>query len=314
MTALVAVLFGLGLGAGILMLASALRPHPVPLGEIQARLARRPVPTDTGVERLSDWQLALARVGQRVLAATGLFSTPIQTERLRIVGKSSTRHAYEKMFAATAGATLPVLFAVVLTAGGVSLPPLVVLFAMAVMAVAGFFYPELPLTEQVVVRRREFRHELSAFLDLATIILAGGGGVETALEGAADAGDGWAFTEIRQALRRARMTRRTHWDTLDELGSDLGIAELNELAASVSLAGGQGAKIKESLKAKADAMRSALAAELEAASEKRTEKMIVPVTVMILGLVLFIGFGVVDAISAPSDQFEPVQVEGVEAP
>ena len=72
------------------------------------------------------------------------------------------------------------------------------------------------------------------------------------------------------------------------------------------LAGDHGARVKGSLTAKADALRAAQAAELEAAAETRTEKMIVPVVVMILGLVLFIAFGAVDAITdGGSSQFAP---------
>ena len=68
----------------------------------------------------------------------------------------------------------------------------------------------------------------------------------------------------------------------------------------MSLAGGHGARVKDSLTAKADSLRAALAAEVEAAAESQTEKMIVPVMVMILGLILFIGYGAVEAISNPS--------------
>ena len=57
--------------------------------------------------------------------------------------------------------------------------------------------------------------------------------------------------------------------------------------------------MKQSLIAKADAMRAALSAEIEAAAEIQTEKMIVPVVVLIIGMVLFIGYGAVDAISTP---------------
>ena len=82
-----------------------------------------------------------------------------------------------------------------------------------------------------------------------------------------------------------------------DLGAELGINELTELAASVGLAGGQGAKIRRSLAAKADALRAQQAATIETNAETRTEKMIVPVTVMIIGLTLFVGFGAVQAIS-----------------
>jgi hypothetical protein len=133
-----------------------------------------------------------------------------------------------------------------------------------------------------------------------TIILAGGGGLETALHTAADLGGGWPFAEIRGALNTARLTNRTPWDLFDDLGTRLGVAELRELAASARLAGDQGARIRASLAAKADSMRAAQTAAIEAEAEAATEKMLLPVVTLVVGMILFIGFGVVQAISTPS--------------
>ena len=68
----------------------------------------------------------------------------------------------------------------------------------------------------------QFEHALSSYLDLVNIVLAGGAGIESALEAAAEAGDGWVFDEIRQALVRARATRRSPSLYLGELGRELG--------------------------------------------------------------------------------------------
>ncbi|MFM8790927.1 MAG: hypothetical protein ACKOFX_00250, partial [Solirubrobacterales bacterium] len=57
--------------------------------------------------------------------------------------------------------------------------------------------------QMLVIRRRaaSARNDadlaVSAFLDLVTIILAGGAGLETALVSAASCGDGWVFSRIR---------------------------------------------------------------------------------------------------------------------
>jgi pilus assembly protein TadC len=163
--------------------------------------------------------------------------------------------------------------------------------------VGGFMWPDLGLSERIERRRRDFRHSLSAYLDLVTIILAGGGGLETALQTSADLGEGWAFTEIRAALRKAHLTNRTPWDVFDELGQELGVDELRELAAAAHLAGDQGARIRASLAAKADSMRAAQTAAIEAQAEAATEKMLLPVVTLVVGMILFIGFGVVQAIS-----------------
>jgi len=263
-------------------------------------------------EELSDGQARLGRLGVKVLSSIGLSDVAKLNDQLRVLHKSIERHAYEKVLGAVAGFTLPIAFGAVLTAGGIAVPVVVLLMFSVFAALVGFVYPEIPLTEKVQQRRQGFRHALSSYLDLVTIMLAGGAGTESALEGAAEAGDGWAFAEIRQTLRRARLTRRSPWEVLEELGIELGVPELQELASSVALAGGQGAKVKSSLSAKADAMRAAQAAELEASAESQTEKMIIPVVVLIVGLVLFIGYGALEAITAdPTRQFTGVDGEAV---
>lgn len=310
MTAFVMALLGAGAGVGVWVVVRSFQPRPVPLDQVSAMLDRQGTSINavtTDERGLSDGQTLLAGFGVALMRLLGMDDRPKLIDQLRVLDKSAERHAYEKMLAATAGSAIPVLTGAVLVAGGVPVSPLVLLAVGAAAAAVGFVYPDLPLAEKVEYRRRAFRHAFSAYLDLVTILLAGGAGIESALEGAAESGDGWAFAEIRRALRRARLTHRTPWDAFDQLGTDLGVNELRELAASVSLAGDHGARIKGSLTAKADALRAAQSADLEAAAETRTEKMIVPVVVMILGLVLFIAFGAVDAITdGGSSQFAPV--------
>ena len=308
MASVVMVLLGVGVGLGAWMAVRSLQPRPLPLSKVAILLDRHGVPVGVRDDNddLASSQSMLASIGSAAMRAIGQADKPTLLEQLRVLDKSMERHAYEKTLGAAAGFALPVLTASVMAAGGVAVSPIVLMLFGIVAAAAGFFYPDLPLAERVEERRRAFRHAFSAYLDLVTILLAGGAGIESALEGAAESGDGWAFAKIRSALRRARLTRRTPWDAFDQLGQELGVNELVELASSVSLAGDHGARVKGSLTAKADALRAAQAAELEAAAETRTEKMIVPVVVMILGLVLFIAFGAVDAITdGGSSQFAP---------
>ena len=303
MNALVIAVFGAGIGAGILLVMRALQPRPVPLARVAAMLDRPGTSVtaarteQAGGVGLTEPQRRLGQLGIAIMGTLGVADRPLLADQLRVLDKPLERHAYEKVLAATAGFVLSIVTPTAVTAAGVAVSPIVIVAAGAAVAVGGFFYPDLPLAEKVAARRRAFRHAFSSYLDLVTILLAGGAGIESALEGAADAGDGWAFAEIRRALRRARFTRRTPWEAFEQLGVEIGVAELGELAASVALAGGHGARIKQSLTAKADALRAVQAAELEQSAEQQTEKMIVPVVVMILGLVLFIGFGAVSAIT-----------------
>jgi Flp pilus assembly protein TadB len=298
---LIASLLAAGCGLGAFVLLRALRRRPV---ELVAAVQAVQDPSRAAVgslvrapdEQLSSFQRYLSRPGLRLLESFGLSDRGLLESRLRILGKSLERHAYEKMFAGVVGLILPLAVGAVATVRWPQVPPAAILVASVLMGMAGFFYPDLPLAGQVANRQRAFRHSLSSYLDLVSITLAGGGGVESALVAGAEAGDGWVFAEFRSALRRGELTGLTPWDSFERLGEHYGIDELRELASSVALAGGQGARVRQSLVAKAEALRAQQTAEIEAMAESNTEKMVVPVSVMVLGLMVFIGRGAIAAI------------------
>ncbi|HEX8864351.1 MAG TPA: type II secretion system F family protein, partial [Lentzea sp.] len=135
-----------------------------------------------------------------------------------------------------------------------------------------------------------FRHALSSFLDLVWITLSGGAGVDSALNDSAAIGRGWAFTHIQRALDTARLTRTTPWAALRQLGEEIGVTELAELAASVSLAGTEGAKVRASLAAKATALRARQLTDAEGEAQSATERMALPVMALFLGFLGFITY------------------------
>ncbi|MEM7272979.1 MAG: type II secretion system F family protein [Actinomycetota bacterium] len=306
----IAMALAAGVGLGLFILLRGFRRSPVRLSDTvlalrspgrvnAASLVRQPDP------QLSSFQRYLARPGLQMLESFGLADTGLLERRLRVLDKSLERHAYEKMLGGLFGFMLPLVIGAVLSADSITVSPLLILAASLLLGAGGFFYPDVPLGERVEERQQAFRHSLSSYLDLVTIILAGGGGTESALSGAAEAGDGWVFREIRSALRRGELTGRSPWEMFEELGVHYGIEELRELAASVSLAGGHGARVRQSLIAKAEALRAQQTAEIESTAESNTEKMIVPVSIMVLGLMIFIGRGAVHAIGGTSPGAEP---------
>jgi Flp pilus assembly protein TadB len=288
-----ALIAGAGFGLGLVLLVRALRPGPVPLATALTDL-NRPA-TSQGTSQTGDfgWRHRVAEATARLVDRGGLAS------RLRILDVTVEQHALTKVTLAAAGLALPVLVAAVAWAGGVAMPPGAVAVASIGLAAVAFVWPDIGLTDRIERRRRAFRHALSAYLDLVTILLAGGAGLETALHAAADSGDGWAFTEIRRALHGARIIGRTPWDGFADLGHQLGIDALVELAASAHLAGDQGARIRASLTAKADTLRAHQTAAIEAQAEAATEKMLLPVVALVVGMILFVGYGVTEAISTP---------------
>jgi tight adherence protein C len=165
-----------------------------------------------------------------------------------------------------------------------------------VFAIVFFFAPDLTLRTEAAKRRSAFRHALGSFLDLVVISLAGGAGVESALKDSSEIGQGWAFAQLRDALQTTGLTGESPWAALGRLGNDLGIPELNELASSVSLAGTEGARVRDSLAAKATSLRDHALAAAEAEAQSATERMALPVVMLFLGFLILIGYPAIDAV------------------
>jgi len=107
---------------------------------------------------------------------------------------------------------------------------------------------------------------------------------------AAATGEDPTIAALRRALEEAVVRREPLWASLDRLGRTLGVGELRELAASLSLAGTEGAKIRASLAAKAAALRVRLLADIETQAQSATERMSLPLVVMFAGFLVFIAY------------------------
>lgn len=297
MTALAMVVWGAGVGAGVWLCLRAAHPRPRPISMVLAQLERpgRSITSSTDARSVGTW-------AGRSEAAIGVVLARLDLERaddadLALAGRSPERHMAMKLASALAGFLGSGLVGATMVAAGLAPSTVVVALLCLVAAAFGFLLPDLTLRDEAARRRRAFRHALSAYLDLVNVLLAGGAGIETALFAAADAGDGWSFEYLRTALDRARRTGRSPWDTLTELAASLRVDELAELAASVSLAGSHGARIRSSLAAKADALRGHQLADTEAAAESASERMTIPLAVLLFGFLVLIGYPAIQQIT-----------------
>ena len=201
-------------------------------------------------------------------------------------GLVAEEFATDKLKAGDLGAAIVggALFAV-----GRARGPLLVIALLA--GFLGFYFSQdVQLRKKAAARRREFVDTVTAFIGLVSVSIAGGGGVMSAMNSAASLGDGWAFERIRLVLDEAATRNETPWVGLDRLGSELGIPSLVELGGSMQLAAQSGAKISESLAARAQSARARELAERLAEEEQTSEALGVPVVVMLLAWVGFLGY------------------------
>jgi tight adherence protein C len=295
---ILALFCGAGFGGGLFLVGRGLYPPRPSLAASLAQLRRVQVLSARAPAAEGGLAARMGRPVADMLAHFGLdrlISARVRRD-LAVLGRTPERHLAEKVSLALVGLLFAPAITALLALGDARLPLAVPVWASAVFAVAGFVLPDLGIHGDANRRRRNFRHALSSFLDLVVIALAGGAGVETALGDAATVGSGWAFGHLRQALDHARLAREAPWTELNRLGIQLGVGELSELAASVALAGSEGAKVRASLAAKAVSLRTHELAEAETADQAATERMSLPVVLLFAGFLVFLGFPAVERV------------------
>jgi tight adherence protein C len=288
------LLFGLGTGVGLWLIVVGWLPRPPRLD----RALDAPYGHARRAEAdalASGWAGRWGRPAVRWLVRLGL---PIASTRrdLATVDKPVDVHLAEQATATIFGLLVPPVFATLLALAGMTPGFDMPAAASLVLAVAGFLAPELSVRSDAAKHRAAFRDALSSFLDLVVISLAAGSGVDQALDEAAAVGSGPAYAELRYALAEARLARVPPWDILAVLGQRLGVPELQQLAATVGMAGTEGARVRSSLRSRAVALRDRQLTDAEGQANAATERMSLPIVALFGGFLIFLGYPAIAAV------------------
>ncbi|PWN04987.1 hypothetical protein DJ010_02820 [Nocardioides silvaticus] len=289
------MLAGAVVGAGVLMAAwLVVQPStsgPVALALLDARLARgRREVSLTADRRHTEESPRMRRFGARVddlLESQGYPLPRKLVVDLGMVGQSREMFLARTAGGALLGAVLPNAVLVpwaLLGLVGFAIPLWLVLLG----ALIGGLVPYSQLRKDAQEKRRAFRHMVSAFLDLVAMNLAGGRGVPEALQAASTVSDSWGMVRIRDTLEAARLQGNTPWAALGQLGEEVDVDELRDLSAALALVAEDGAKVRDSLTARASSMRHRELADAEAKAEERSQSMLIAQLVLCAGFLLFL--------------------------
>lgn len=214
----------------------------------------------------------------------------LSPQQLHVLGINPERLSRHCIVRAGSAAIAAFVAALVTESAHLSLSPLVLVLLVLVFPLYVWTSTISHLKKMAMRLQRNMDLSVAVFLDLINVLLAGGAGIETAMLAAAGAGDGWGFEQLRMAMARAQSSRRSYWDSLRETGEAFGIESLEEVANSVQLAGEHGARIRQSLTAKAASLRIRNLARIEHEAEQRTERMGIPVVLLFIGFILLVGY------------------------
>lgn len=288
------LLAGAFTGIGVLLLVAQLDRSP---GTAAAELARRDaalrrthVTATLHASQRGDESVNTRRIGAIVWAwldNRGL-TLPMSLRRdLAVMDRTIEAHLGMSVLAGVAGLFAPT----VMLAPGIyffDFAPSLPLWLALGGAVGGIALTTAQLMTLAAERRRDFRHVVSAYLDLVAMNLAGGRGVPEALGTAASLSDGWGMVRLRDTIQNARLQGITPWAALGELGDEMGLEELRDLAAALALVAEDGAKVRDSLTARAASMRQRELADAESRAEKQSQSMLIAQLLLCLGFLVFL--------------------------
>lgn len=271
-----AMLTGAGFGLGVALVWYGLRPPRPALAAVLERL-RRPQPALTRQQRRY-------RMLASPLARLGL-PTRRTSQDLALLERDVDTHLAEQTAAIALGALAPAVLAGLWGAGG-----LVPLWLAIGGGFAGYRWAVARVRAGATARRAEMVHVLSVVQDLVTTSLAGGAGVDEALDDAVAVCTGQAAERLRRTLRVARRSREPVAQALRRLGEQAGVNELVELAGAIGLAGSEGTRIRDALAAHAATTRARATASMEAAARSAGVRQSFPVLIIAVAYGLWLLF------------------------
>jgi Flp pilus assembly protein TadB len=205
------------------------------------------------------------------------------TSELRLADRTVEQHVVYLVGAGFVGLVVPPLVLGLLqSAGLIGLNVFVPVAAALCTAVLAPVLVHMMLVDEADRNRADFRYQVSAYLDVVTMLLAGNTGYEGALEQAADAGDGRLFVELRRRMRESGARGSSLTDALQRTGTELDLEELQQIAATAALSAAEGAPVARTLAAKCATLRGALATEQESEARLRTSRLTTPIVGMAL--------------------------------
>jgi len=297
---LIIALCGVVGSAGLVLLLRGLVPRSVPFAVAYDRF-HQPLTRKVVIDHVSDGGMfgdlgALTGPRSYDLLSRWGYDFASRTSDLRILRISEAQFAFRKLALGLTCSVVPVLMYGLSTALGLSLPAVLsVLFAIVGLAF-GFFLPDFDLKQKAEEAREDHVTALSAYLELTRALIASHMSPESALTTAANQGTGPAFEEYQAACLGVVTTKQPIHSIFDQLGEDLGIPELRDLAGSLALASEKGASVDDALEAKSLMLTNAQMLNERSEANSATARMSAPLALLGLTFTVFLALPAIAAL------------------
>ncbi|MFI8515382.1 type II secretion system F family protein [Streptomyces sp. NPDC085460] len=266
MSQTILVTCGAAVGGGIALLVREILPSAPRLGPALRRL-------DPPLARPGQQQ-ATTPASPLGGAWAGRLAERLKLPRadLDLLAQPPEQFVTNKVALALLGLLIPLVPAIGWVLMGLSVPLFIPGIVGVLLAPVLWFIPDWAVKTEAAKARTEFAHAAAAWMDLVATRMASNLAADQALEDAARIGHGWAFGRIQEALLRARTEKTSPWTALNDLGTQLNLPVLTDVADIMRLSSDDGAAVYDTLRNRAKGLTNELltadAAKANADSEK----------------------------------------------
>ncbi|MFE5595458.1 type II secretion system F family protein [Streptomyces sp. NPDC056549] len=277
------IVCGIATGAGIALLVRELAPSAPRLGPALRRLdppAARPGDQPHRTAAGTAWA---GRLAERMPGR-------IPGSDLTLLNQTPEQFFTNKTGLALLGLLAPLVPAVGWLLMGLSVPLFIPAGGGMLLAAVLWFVPDLSVARDADRARTEFAHAAAAWMDLVATRMASNVAADQALEDAARIGHGWAFARIQEALLRARTEKSSPWQALADLGTQLRLPVLNDVADIMRLSSDDGASVYDTLRNRSKSLTSELLTAEAARANSDSEKLHTPAALLAVIVMIAMAF------------------------
>jgi hypothetical protein len=288
------IVAGCGVGVGAVMLVRALAPaRRVDSVTAIRRLQQAGTPAPAAPTDLAGKVTSSRAI--RSLAAGRWLTVPRQD--LALLGTTAEQYVAYRLTTAALGLAIGPILDGLLIALGVHAPLAVPAGVALVLGITLFLTSGGDISGKASRARREARYHVLALLDITALEIAGSTAPLQAIEEGAGELDAWLVVRLRHTLTRAQLGGQAPWDALEALGKELDLTALSETAGMLRAADTEGAGAHARLTARADALRAELQSEEEANANEASERMVMPMTMLVTIFVILVVYPLATRIS-----------------
>lgn len=293
--AAVAAVTGAGAGLGAVLAVRALLPERgVDPASALRRLTQRAAAPPADRPAADPFSRLTRSTVVAWLSRSALVKTPRQD--LALLGVSPQAYTAYRLATAVGALALGPLLGALGAITRLRLPLEIPAGLSLVLAVLLWFTSAADVVGKAAAARRDAHYHLLALLDATALEISSSSAPLQAIEEAAAALDAWSTVRIRDTLLRAQMAGRAPWDALEALGREIGLTALVESAGMLRAAEAEGTGAHARLTTRADALRAQLTADEQAAANAASERMVVPMTVLVLLFLILVGYPLITRI------------------